>query len=140
MSYELSYNDDLNDRENDNSVTVPEYWKLGPEYLYQIPPFSPLFVRGGTVIQDPTTRRIGVDGIDTVCDPSNNDYVDDEYMGIVRVSLDAETAGVEDGIDGFVVDLRYRSKLIKRPMGFCADITDSESYEAVENDKRYKTT
>ena len=61
-------------------------------------------------------------------------------MGIVRVSLDAETAGVEDGIDGFVVDLRYRSKLIKRPMGFCADITDSESYEAVENDKRYKTT
>jgi hypothetical protein len=139
MSYEFTYNNDSSNRDNDNIASVPEYWQFASEALDRALPLSLVFVGGGTVIQDPISGRIGIDTIDKPRNLSKGDTVDVADIGMMRVLLDEETSGQKEGLDGFIVDLRYRETLYRRKLGFCAVEGEEDIYESRKTDSTYKT-
>ncbi len=121
MSYEF-----VTDSSNEYPV-APEYWGSTGQ-IYQLLPDEPVFVFANSVLQDPKTRQFAVDSNDYLPEPEQIFLGKNGLIGLLRVVDDSPP------IDGFLVDLRYNSRLLlQRSLGLLDGGLSADSQLLADN-------
>lgn len=94
---------------------IPESWRNAPDMIYKLWPFEPAFVRYDSVMRDPITEEVGIDTSDLL--PKMNPSAEPDYapLGIMKVWYENDEGRTAEG---YLVDARYRSIFLMRPLPF----------------------
>ncbi len=109
MSYEFAESDSTQGL----IPSVPEFWHA-QDRIYKLVPGYLGFVGCQSIIEDDNDakRHIGIDTNDLLHGPDRVAFKTDPSIGVLRLMLD------EPEVNGFIVDLRYTTRLPRRALNF----------------------